>query len=108
VTAITLLLTLGLIPANAMAQARELSTCLWVGPVAFGQPNAGYPDEGVVYWYAEYQLPPGAKLVLRGQFPQARYMSLNSYDADGRPTDGIIHPQDRHVAVQPEASWWTR
>lgn len=89
VTAITVLLVVGLIPANAMAQARELTNCLWVGPVAGGQYNAGYPDEAGVYWYAEYQLPPGAKLVLRGQFPYARYMSLNSYDPAGRPTDAI-------------------
>lgn len=86
VTAITLLLVVGLIP---MAQVRELSNCLWVGPVAAGQYNAGYPDEAGVYWYAEYQLAPGAKLVLRGQFPHARYMSLNSYDGAGRPTDAI-------------------
>lgn len=88
-TAITVVLAIGLIPANAMAQARELTNCLWVGPVAGGQYNAGYPDEAGAYWYAEFQLPPEAKLVLRGQFPHARYMALNSYDAAGRPTDAI-------------------
>jgi hypothetical protein len=45
-----------------MAQAPALSNCLWVGPVAAGEFNAGYPDEGAAYWYAEYQLPPGATL----------------------------------------------
>ncbi len=67
----------------------QLSNCLWVGPVASGFQNAGYLDEAGAYWYSEYQLPPGAQLILRGRFPHARYMSLNSYNADGRPTDAI-------------------
>jgi hypothetical protein len=77
----------GLLPIDVMAQAPALSNCLWVGPVAAGEFNAGYPDEGAAYWYAEYQLPPGATLKLRGEFPRARYMSLNSYDTAGLPTD---------------------
>lgn len=80
-------LAAALVPIDSMAQGPTLSNCLWVGPVAAGQHNAGYPDEGAAYWYAEYQLPPGATLKLRGQFPRARYMSLNSYDAGGLPTD---------------------
>lgn len=99
VTGITLLLVVGLTQGDVMGQPRESSNCLWVGPVAAGQHNAGYPDEAGIYWYAEYQLPPGGKLALRGQFPHARYMSLNSYDAAGRPTDVI-----NDVSTMPDSS----
>lgn len=88
-TAASLVLAMQLAPRSAAAQVREMSNCLWVGPVTPSQYNGGYPDEGGVYWYAEYQLPPGAKLGLAGQFPHARYMALNSYDSAGRPTDAL-------------------
>lgn len=39
-------LAAGLVPIDSMAQGSTLSNCLWVGPVAAGQYNAGYPDEG--------------------------------------------------------------
>ncbi len=73
----------GLIPVDGgsagPAKSRELFNCFWVGPVvAPGPYNGGYPDTGGVYWYAEYQLPPGAKLMLRGEFAHARYHAVFS------------------------------
>jgi len=63
------------------------SDCFWVGPYIKEDPksNIAYPDTGATYWHAGYTLPEGASLKLKGEFPHARYMSLNSYRADASP-----------------------
>ncbi len=59
----------------------ESSDCFWVGPYSKEKvkTNIAYPDDGARYWHAGYDIPAGATLKLNGQFPHARYMSLNSY-----------------------------
>ncbi|HZD69512.1 MAG TPA: hypothetical protein VFA45_11545, partial [Actinomycetes bacterium] len=41
------------------------------------------PETNVAYWYDRFQLPAGAQIVLHGQFPHGRFMSLTSYGAVG-------------------------
>jgi hypothetical protein len=41
-----------------------------------------YPDSNASYWIAQYELPPGAKLVLRGRFPYCRYAAFALYRPD--------------------------
>jgi hypothetical protein len=74
--------------------------CFWVGPYIKEDPksNIAYPDTGATYWHAGYTLPEGASLKLKGEFPYARYMSLNSYRADASPAyamadNGIVPDQ---------------
>ncbi len=59
----------------------ESSDCFWVGPYSKDnvETNFAFPDDGARYWHAGYDIPAGATLKLNGQFPHARYMSLNSY-----------------------------
>ncbi len=59
----------------------ESNDCFWVGPYSKDnvETNLAYPDDGARYWHAGYNIPAGATLKLNGQFPHARYMSLNSY-----------------------------
>ena len=61
--------------------------CFWVGPYLKENPetNFAYPDTGAAYWHAGYTIPEGASLTLKGDFPYARYMSLNSYREDASP-----------------------
>ncbi|WP_076414248.1 hypothetical protein [Shewanella sp. UCD-KL12] len=74
------------------------SPCFWVGPYNVEHPdrNFAYPDTGANYWHAGYILPAGAKLKLNGEYPYARYISINSYRADTSPasalTDNDIEP----------------
>ena len=74
------------------------SPCFWVGPYNIDHPdrNFAYPDTGANYWHAGYILPIGATLKLNGQYPYARYISINSYRADTSPasslTDRDIEP----------------
>jgi len=59
----------------------DSDSCFWVGPYSKDNvaTNLAYPDDGARYWHAGYNIPAGATLKLNGQFPHARYMSLNSY-----------------------------
>ncbi len=67
------------------------SPCFWVGPYNIDHPdrNFAYPDTGANYWHAGYKLPSGAKLTLNGQYPHARYISLNSYRLDTSPASSL-------------------
>ncbi|MGW5075585.1 hypothetical protein [Rhodococcus sp. NPDC004095] len=64
-------------------QNHPTSTCFWFGPTfsATNQDlNYAFPDSGALYWAAQFAIPDGARLVLRGDYAHARYQSLNSYD----------------------------
>jgi hypothetical protein len=41
-----------------------------------------YPDQNASYWIAQYELPVGARLTLRGRFPYCRYISYALYRPD--------------------------
>lgn len=66
-------------------------TCFWFRPPVGADPyvNVAYPDGAARYWTAVFTTPPGAKLTLKGQFPHARYMSMISYDASGKPIEAL-------------------
>ena len=93
------------LPASAGAQARPLATCFWEGPISTNQPSTrgfdgrefNFPEESATYWLARFNLPDGARVVLRGGYPHGRYMSLNAY-SDGAPTDSLSD-----IDVQPDA-----
>lgn len=71
--------------------ALEKNDCFWVGPYIREkeETNFAYPDTGAAYWHAGYTLPVGASLKLLGEYPYARYMSLNSYRTDASPAYAI-------------------
>ena len=51
--------------------------------------NVAYPDEAANYWGAQFAVPPGGEIVLRGQYPHARYMSFVAYDGAAEPIDSL-------------------
>ncbi len=56
------------------------STCLWGMPLGpLDSLNILAPDTNVGYWYNRFDLPAGARVVLHGEFPHARFMSLTTY-----------------------------
>jgi len=66
------------------------STCFWnIGVVNGGTINIAYPDAGANYWGAGYTLPEGATLRLHGEYPHARFASLQSYDLLGVGVDAL-------------------
>ena len=88
--------------------AHPLATCFWEGPISTRRPttrgfdgrNFNFPEESATYWLSRFNLPDGAKLVLRGRYPHGRYMSLNAY-ANAVPTDALsdiaIRPRPGHT-----------
>lgn len=95
-------------PARAGAVVPE-ANCFWIGPFDRGNlddpdVNVAYPDLGAAYWAARFNLPPGARLVLGGRYPHARYVSLNAY-RDGGPTDTLtdVDIRPRRGSVNPFA-----
>ncbi|MFD3705393.1 hypothetical protein ACFWUP_19820 [Nocardia sp. NPDC058658] len=73
-------------------QQHETSTCFW-GP-AFSATeqtlNYAFPDSGALYWAAQFAIPAGAELTLKGEYAHARYQSLNSYNiTTNSPTSAL-------------------
>lgn len=52
----------------------DLKTCFWADMAGKGDgvANVMMPDAAATYWYTTVTLPPGGKVVLRGDFPHAR------------------------------------
>jgi len=60
--------------------------------------NVAYPDDSAQYYTGNYQLIPGTRVRISGEFPHARYMSFNAYDLALRPLDGVSD-----VRIAPDA-----
>jgi hypothetical protein len=56
-------------------------TCFWKAPTRPDTNNVLALDTEVSYYYTSYHLPPGAQVVLHGEFPHSRFMSLTAYHA---------------------------
>lgn len=90
---------LALLPASAAAARGDMiggrfSDCFWnYGAFGVDDFNIAYPDAGATYWAAGFRRPPGSKLTLRGTYPHARYMALQTYDTLGRGVDALADYQ---------------
>ena len=60
--------------------------------------NALLLDTHAVYWAVGYSGVPGTRLRITGEFPHARYIAYNAYDAQARPADAASD-----VAIAPNA-----
>jgi hypothetical protein len=89
-------------PAHASDPTRDRS-CGWVLEPSADRENILFPDLATRYLGAVVPLPPGASLEITGQFPHARYMSLQTYsmalqtasnlrDDQIRPDPGSVNP----------------
>lgn len=64
--------------------------------------NAGWPDNAASYWYAQYATIPGARLVIHGHYPAARFFTIDVYDAKANPyvpnfLDATLRPDPGNV-----------
>ena len=87
-----------------------LTDCMWQdsassqdGTGGENPMNYAFPESNVTYWSSEFTVPEGAKILIEGDYPYARYTSLVSYtsqgervnsllDADIKPNSGSINP----------------
>jgi hypothetical protein len=85
-----------------------IHSCFWPGPRArsgvytndansFHFENQ-FPDTATTYIPTAFRLPPGAKLVIRGQFPHMRHWNFNTYNPKGEPQDSLSD-----VDIEPDA-----
>ncbi|WP_410876925.1 hypothetical protein [Nocardia sp. A7] len=84
------------------AQQHDTSSCFWFGPTfstTNQELNYAFPDSGALYWAAQFAIPAGAALTVKGEYAHARYQSLNSYNiTDNTPTAAL-----NDVSTAPDA-----
>ncbi len=51
--------------------------------------NVAFPDESAKYWFIQLPYVPNTRFRLEGRYPNARYFSYNSYDAQLRQVDSL-------------------
>lgn len=64
-------------------------SCAWAYKTDPSALNVAYPDSGATYWTTTYNLVAGDSLVLKGTFPDARYMGFITYTAAGNVVDSL-------------------
>jgi hypothetical protein len=77
--------TLGLTAAGLSNLAAGTFTCAWAftsgGPSPAIGLNIAFPDASALYWVTPLAIDQAATITVNGEFPDARYMSWNAYDA---------------------------
>lgn len=63
--------------------------CFWGPSTDANAVNVLYPDKFAIYWVTSFNIPAGGEVILKGQYPLARYMSFNAYDPIVRPIDAV-------------------
>ncbi|MGW0638325.1 hypothetical protein [Nocardia salmonicida] len=84
------------------AQQHETSSCFWFGPTfstTNQELNYAFPDSGALYWAAQFAIPEGAELTVKGEYAHARYQSLNSYNVTNNTPTAALND----VSTAPDA-----
>ena len=92
--------------------------CAWQFMTDSHVRNVAFPDVNATYWVMPYVLGTGDSLTLTGQYPEARYFSLNTYgtnldtvdtlrDDQIRPDPGSSNPYVAGGPSSPGRTWQT-
>lgn len=76
--------------APASGSPATAASCGWSAPLSADTRNTLFIDAAATYWTAAVPIPPGGHLEVAGTFPDARYLSLMTYDARGRTIDHLV------------------
>ena len=76
-----------LLPAAAGAQGADTTCQFALTRLDATTTNVLAVDTNAVYWGGTYAALPGTRIRIEGQYPHARYISWNVYDAAARPID---------------------
>jgi hypothetical protein len=90
-----------LLPAAASAQGVDTTCSFALTRLDATTTNALALDTNAVYWGGTYAALPGTRIRIEGQYPHARYISWNVYDAAARPIDAL---SDVQLAPDPGSS----
>ncbi|MFC9789512.1 hypothetical protein [Rhodococcus sp. NPDC127528] len=91
---------LGAMPAAAAERAQPPTDlgCAWQFMSNSTVLNVAFPDANATYWVLPYSLGAGDRIELAGQYPHARYMSLNTY---GTNFDTVDTLRDNQITPDP-------
>ncbi|MGW4481410.1 hypothetical protein [Rhodococcus triatomae] len=88
----------GAVTAAPTASAAPELGCAWQFMSDATTLNVAFPDADATYWVLPYTLFEGDRITLSGWYPNARYMSLNTYGTDFDTVDTLrdneITPDD--------------
>jgi hypothetical protein len=74
---------------SALVLPSTAPACSWPAKSDLDTMNVAFPDDAATYWVARYTGAPGAEIVIRGRYPDARYFSFHIYDEALRPIDSV-------------------
>lgn len=100
---------LALVATSASAETTPTApatSCFWSEPVVLESLNIGYPDTGSIYYFNNFTLPAGARVIFRGKYPHARYFSFNSYFPVSGATKGVPSDSVSDVQMVPDDGSW--
>jgi hypothetical protein len=80
-------------PAAAGAQGVDTTCQFALTRLDATTTNALALDTNAVYWGGTYAALPGTRIRIEGQYPHARYISWNVYDAAAGPIDALSDVQ---------------
>jgi hypothetical protein len=81
--------TLLALPGAASGQGLDTTCQFSLTRLDASTTNVLAVDTNAVYWGGTYAALPGTRIRIAGDYPHARYMSWNLYDAAARPTDAL-------------------
>ena len=86
------------------SQSPPAPSCAWPTLASVQQSNVGIPDAAAFYWLQPVVAGPDTRIVLSGDYPDARYASLSVYQPDGSPftSNGVGSSlSDYRIAADP-------
>jgi hypothetical protein len=84
----------GALPPAALAPgALPSAGCSWFGETDQRDVNIGAPDLDAFYWMSPLTPSAGARVVIGGSYPRARYFSFHVYDNQGNALGSIYDQQ---------------
>jgi hypothetical protein len=69
--------------ATAQQSLSRFPFCSWWFETTPQTTNVALPDTSAAYWTTPFYASPGLKIYVKGQFPDARFMSVTVYDNNG-------------------------
>ncbi len=79
------------VPTGYNPDGLPVASCFWTGPFTTDNPktNQGFPGSEITYWGAKFATPPGARVILHGEYAHARFQSLAAYIDNGTGTNSL-------------------
>lgn len=85
-------------PSSSTTAPANAPGCAWRTKANKQTNNVAYPDTSATYWATAFDLAEGDRLVVKGRFPSARYISFISYGPEGS-ADHVVTDRD----IEPDA-----